>query len=337
MEYRKLGKTGLRVSLIGFGGIPIQNISEALAYKVINIAIDKGINFFDTARRYTDSEEKIGKALGQRRSQVIIASKSRVYTKKEMEADIEASLRALKTSKIDLYQIHNVRTKDDLKMALSKNGALAALKDAKKKGLIGHIGITGHIPSLLLEGMETREFDTVQVIYNALEQYAQDVIDMANVLNMGIIVMKPLGGGAFRDISPEALKFICGKEVSTVIPGMGSVEEVLQNAVIGDSYSMSDIEKANLMKAADSLEKNFCRRCRYCLPCPEGIDIPEIFIIKGYLDRYKMRQHANVRYDNLAKKANDCTKCGLCEKECPFGLPIREMLAEADLLFSRKE
>jgi len=280
MEYRRLGKTDLKVSVIGFGGIPVQRIDTTSAERVVERAVELGINFFDTARAYTDSEEKLGVALKAHRDQVIIATKSMARDKKSMAEDIDKSLRTMGVDYIDLYQMHNVKDKGTLEQVLGVNGALAALIEAKEKGRIRHIGVTGHIKGILLEILKTGEIETVQFPFNPVEtDGAKDVIDLAGKMDAGIIVMKPLAGGALTN-AKLSLQYILEHPVSVAIPGMDSLEQVEENAAVGnDLKPLTDQEREELDQIVGKLGTSFCRRCEYCLPCQQGIDIPSVFLL----------------------------------------------------------
>lgn len=330
MNYRILGKTGLKVSEVGFGGIPIQRVSPREAEVILHRALDLGINFFDTARAYTDSEVKLGAVLGKRRREAIIATKSMARSREGMESDLKKSLEALGTDYIDLYQLHNVKDEAALARALGPGGALEALKEAKKDGVIKHIGVTGHIKSFLLEALKTGEMETVQFPFNAVELVgARELLELAGEMNCGVIVMKPLAGGALKNPG-LALRFILEHPVSTVIPGMDSLEQVEENVLAGsESKPLSAAERVALEAEAGSLGEAFCRRCEYCQPCPQGIDIPTVFLLDGYYTRYDLTDWARERYRGLKVGAGSCLQCGECEEKCPYSLPIRQMLADA--------
>ena len=334
MQYRILGETGLEVGVIGFGGIPIQRLSSAEAIDVVNRALDLGINFFDSARTYGDSEQKLGAALKERRKEAVIATKSMAGTYNEMFQHIEEALEKLQTNYIDIYQIHNVKTEDKYEELNAPGGAIQALEEAKKDGVINHIGISSHNKKFLtdmIKGDWLDPFKTVQFPFNIVETNDTGGLfaALSNNKNIGSIVMKPLAGGAF-DNPNLALRYIVEKQVTVVIPGMGSVEEVEANAKAGSNFiPLSEEEKRELEAEAGDLGDSFCRRCEYCLPCPQGIKIPTALLLMTYYDRYDLGEWAKERYEALQINADKCIKCGKCEERCPYDLPIIEKVARA--------
>lgn len=328
MNKNFLGNTGMQVSIIGFGGIPIQRISQEDATKLVLEAKNKGINFIDTARAYTVSEEYIGNALKEAgRENFYIASKAMCFSYESMKESIEESLKVMDIEYIDLYQIHNVSKKEQLDEALSDKGALKALVEAKEKGLIKHIGITGHLRELLIEAIDRDEFETVQFPFNPVESQGTELFKKALSKGMGTIAMKPLAGGAFRK-AELSLKFIVNSGlVNVAIPGVDSVEQVAINASIGvDVHPLTEDEIKEIEKEVKELGNDFCRRCGYCKPCPEGIDIPSAMLYEGYAIRYNMPEYAKMKYETLPIKADACVRCRKCESKCPYGLPIVDKL-----------
>lgn len=327
MKKRRLGKTNLIVSEVGFGGIPIQRISKEESRELIRFSIDKGINFIDTARGYTASEEYIGYSIEGIRDKVIIATKSMARDKNSIQKDIEISLKNLKIDYIDLYQLHNIKDEQTLQQVLADGGAIEALIEAKEQGKIGHIGITSHSLDLLEKAIEYDVFETIMYPYNIVEDQATNLFEKAFKKDIGIIVMKPLAGGALDDATLALSYILNNNNISTVIPGMDSVNQVIEN--IEASNVIFDEEKQVKCQELKKLyAESFCRRCGYCLPCPQGIDIPFSFILKGYYDRYNLKDWAIDRYKGMQKHASDCVKCGLCETKCPYNLKIRKMLED---------
>lgn len=337
MKYNMLGNTGLNVSRIGFGGIPIQHVNQENANKIISKCIELGINFFDTARGYTVSEELIGNALVGKRENVYIATKTMVKDYHGMMQEVETSLKNLKTDYIDLYQFHNVLSVDDLEKIMGKDGALEALVRLKNEGVIKNIGITSHKVPVIERVLETDIFATIQFPFNVIEKQGEELFKKANEKGLGTIAMKPMAGGALRD-GRTSLKYILESPyLNVAIPGMDSVEQVIENAGAADDTPMTVEEKDKLIKIAKDLGETFCRRCGYCLPCPEGIDIPNIFLMEGYYTRYDLTDWAVSRYKSFDAKADACKKCGLCESRCPYELPIRDMLDNVKNVFSLAE
>lgn len=335
MNYKRLGKTNLNVSVIGFGGIPIQRITKDETVPVIQKAMELGINYIDTARGYTVSEEYIGNALYGIRDKWIVASKSMARTKDEILKDVDISLKNLQTDYIDLYQIHNVKEMEIYKQVTSAGGALEGLLAAKKAGKIGHIGITAHSLDTLKVAVESNLFETIMYPYNIVETQADELFKRAYEKNIGVIAMKPMAGGALQN-GTLAMRFILqNKYITSAIPGMASIKEVEENVKAFENVSpLSADEIKQCSDISKKLGKVFCRRCGYCAPCPQGIDIPYCFILKAYYDNYDLKDWAIGRYKAMKSHAGDCRECGRCEKKCPYSLPIRKMLKEVKKTFS---
>ena len=334
VEKRGLGRTGLRVTQIGFGGIPIDKKSRGQAEQTVQRAIDLGINFFDTARAYGTSEEKIGAVLARGGFSGYLASKTYQRDRSGALSDIDRSLKNLQVKKIDLYQLHQIDDEDTLRKILVPRGALAGLREARQSGKIDWIGITGHRPDILHQAVQTGEFDTVQAPVNIVDHYVfeteKTLLPLAKKLNVGIIAMKPLAGGMLKDAS-RALRFALAQEVDVVIPGLGSPGEVEEAVAVGKDYRpLSLVERRRLLAEVKELGTEFCRQCGYCLPCPSGIDIPLVFRLEGYHDRYDAAAWARQQYLSLAIKAEKCELCGECESRCPYRLPIQEKLRKAE-------
>jgi len=349
---RRLGKTELMVSVIGFGGIKLPAVERKTSYEILNRALDLGINFFDTARGYGDSEEKIGWAIGERRDEFYISTKSHVLTAEEMEKDIKTSLEKLRTDYIDIYMCHNLRRPESYDKVMGPGGAMEALKKAKQEGIIGHTGFSCHrFHETMERGIKSGEFDALIVAYNILNDELNDetILPMAKEWDVGVIAMKPLAGGALAQPPPElkvsskipitaeqALRFVLANPaVDVAIPGMTNLQEVEENARVGEKFQvMTEAEKLELIKAAEELGKDFCRNCGYCLPCPEEIRIPVILRHLGYYKRYGLIEWAKGRYHMVEVKADACLECGQCQEKCPYNLNIHEMLKEAHTLLS---
>ena len=329
MEYRILGKTGLKISRLGFGGIPIQRIDAEGTKPLMQQMKEAGINFIDTARGYTVSEEYLGYALEGIREDFIIATKSMARTKEAMAKDIEISLKNLRTDYIDLYQVHNA-TPEQVQQVIAPGGALEALLEAKAAGKIRHIGLTSHSLDTFKMALEMDWVETFMFPYNIVETQAEKLIAKCAEKNIGFICMKPLAGGAIEDAT-LALRYICDNPaVTVVIPGMADPKELEQNInAVNDTTPLTGAEKAAMMEIRSALGTNFCRRCNYCQPCAAGINISGAFLFEGYLKRYGLADWARERYAAMPHKASECIGCGACESRCPYHLPIRQMLKAA--------
>ena len=326
MEYRELGRTGLKISRLGFGGIPIQRIDAEGAKRLMHRLVDAGINYIDTARGYTVSEEYLGYALEGIRGRFILATKSMARDKAGMAKDIDISLKNLRTDHIELYQCHNPSLAQ-LEQITAPGGALEALLEAKAAGKIGHIGLTAHSTEVFKKALELPWVETIMFPYNIVETQAERLIAKCAQQGIGFIDMKPLAGGAIEDAS-LALRFVCANDSVTVtIPGMAEPEELAQNlAAANDASPLSSEEMARIQEIRGTLGSNFCRRCNYCQPCAAGINISGAFLFEGYLSRYGLAGWAKGRYEAMGKYASDCIGCGACEDRCPYHLPIRQML-----------
>ena len=328
----ELGRTGLMISRVGFGGIPIQRTEEEKIPALFDALIEEGINFIDTARGYTVSEEYIGRAIAGRRDQFVLATKSMARSAEAMAADIEISLGNLQTDHIDLYQIHNPGPAD-LEKVLAPGGAMEALVDAKKAGKIGHIGLTCHLTEVFEKALEIPQVETIMFPYNPVETQGEALIAKCREKGIGFIAMKPLAGGAIEN-AELAMRFILQNEaVSVVIPGMYCPEEVKMNARAAGTLTKEDLIEIDALRR--TLGTQFCRRCNYCAPCTAGINIPGVFLFEGYLERYGLEGWARDRYNAMAKTASDCIGCGVCETRCPYGLPIRDMMKKAEKAFGK--
>ena len=335
MEYTVLGKTGLKIARLGFGGIPIQRIDREGTKELIRQLRADGLNYIDTARGYTVSEEYLGYALEGIRQDFVLATKSMARTKEAMARDVDVSLKNLRTDYIDLYQIHNP-TKEDLEQVMAPGGALEALKEARAAGKIGHIGVTLHSVDLFRLAVDYPWVETIMFPYNLVETQGQELIRECARKNIGFIAMKPLAGGAIDDAALAIRFLIQDPAVSVVIPGMATLEEIAQNlAAASDPAPMNEQEQEKIRAIRDSLGTQFCRRCNYCAPCSAGISIYSMFLMEGYYNRYNLQAWATERYNSMAKTASDCIGCGLCEERCPYHLPIRQMLKKVEGIFGK--
>lgn len=316
---RNLGNTGIKVNEVGLGGIPIQRVIKEDVRKILEAMLQGGMNFIDTARGYTNSEELLGYGLQNNRDKFVVATKSMSRTYEGMAEDVEISLKNLQTQYIDLYQIHNAQLSDNI------DGAIKALKEEQNRGRVKHIGITTHSIDVLKREIELNRFETIQFPYNIVETQAESLFKEAAEKGIGIIVMKPLAGGAIED-AKLAIKYILNNNnISVVIPGMESVSQVLENSrVVAGEFDFDENNKIKMIRK--QLNNDFCRRCGYCQPCPKGINIPLMFLCEGYYLRYGLKEWAKSRYKSMKVLPSSCVKCGMCESRCPYNIKIRERI-----------
>ena len=328
LPIRRLGKTGLMVTAIGFGGIPIQRAAREDALATVRRAYQMGVNFFDTARGYTTSEEIIGTTLdGQ---DCIIATKSGQRSADGIGKDVDQSLANLKREQIDLYQLHGVNDDDQLSQVLARGGALEGLKRARDEGKIAHIGITGHRRETLIRAVEEcNEFATVQVPFNLVEdEIIETLLPLCAERDLGVIAMKPVGGGNFSN-APLAVKWCLSQPVTVVIPGMETVKEVEQDVVVGlGEIELTPAERAEAERLKSELDQRTCRRCRYCEPCPNGVQIGMLLHGRTIVRRMGPERFKEWGAREIIASAENCTECEECIAKCPYRLPIPELIRE---------
>jgi predicted aldo/keto reductase-like oxidoreductase len=330
LEKRQLGRTGLRVSLLGFGGIPIMRVTPEEAVETIGEAVRRGIDFFDTARGYGDSERKFGAALDALGADVVVASKSPKRDKGGMLEDFDRSMQDLRLDAIDLYQVHCVNKEQDYLRVLSADGAYAALEQLRDAGRVRHIGLTSHNLEIVKKGIVSGKFDTVQVLYNFVEPEAsQEVIPASIESGIGVIAMKPLAGGCIQHHS-IALRYVLGSQGVITIPGMATPDEVIQNVEAASDLRQLDPEEMKVIEAVRAeLAGYYCRRCDYCQPCPQDIPISFMLHLPSVRKRVGDAMMRRDAYRRMFEKVCQCEDCGACEERCPFQLPVRDLVKQS--------
>lgn len=323
----RLGETSMEVFPLGLGGIPLQRIQQEEATALIKACLDAGINFIDTARGYTVSEEYIGEALKELGNpEVILATKSMKRDREGIKEEMETSFSLLQTDFIDLYQFHNLRSLEEYEMLIGEGGGYDYAKEVMEQGKIGALGLTTHRLDVLERALESDLFATLQFPFNYMERHGEELLKRAREKGIGVIIMKPFAGGALKH-KDLALRFLLHSGAcDVIIPGMDSISQLHMNLEEAKKGPLSAEEFKLLEEEAEELGEHFCRRCGYCLPCAVGIDIPSVFLMEGYYSRYNLQEWAKERYDAFSKKASDCIQCGLCESRCPYELPIINML-----------
>ena len=330
MEKIRLGRTEMMVSRSGFGAIPIQRISFDEAKHLLQKAYDNGINFFDTARGYSDSEEKIGYALSAVRSNVIIASKSMAPDQKALREHLETCLKNLKTDYIDIFQIHNPKKLPDPN---DPNSIYQVLLEAKKKGLIRFIGITNHRLDIALEAAASGLYDTVQFPLSSLSTQADlELIAECKKRDLGVIAMKALSGGL---ITNAASTFTFLRQYDNVVPIWGIEKETQLDEFIALEKNPPQLDAAMwqvIEKDRVELGGSFCRGCGYCMPCPVGIEINTAARMLFLLKRTRFEQYIDNKWKEKMELINQCLECGQCKSKCPYDLDtpnlLKKMLGE---------
>jgi len=334
MKTMRLGKTGLEVSRVGMGGIPIQRPTEAEAIKAIRRALDLGVNFIDTARGYRTSEERIGKAIAGRREWVIVATKGS-GDKVAVQESIEESLKRLNTDYIDIWQFHNIASFEELEKVLGLGGGLEGAKEALKTGKIRHIGFSSHNLDVARRAIISGHFETIQFPFNFVSnEAADDLVSLAREHDVGFIGMKPFAGGNIRD-APLAIKYVLQHDNVVPDPGIEKVEEIEEIVeVVNGSWELASDDLHKIEEIRAELGTRFCRQCLYCMPCPQGVNIWMLMITQG-MYRLWPPQVFFEGMEKIVESGRECVQCGECEEKCPYGLPIREMIVENIAFYER--
>ena len=329
MEKVRLGRTEMMVTGLGFGGIPIQRVSEEEAIAVVNKCLDLGINFLDTANGYTTSEERIGRAIKGKREEIILATKSLARTREDMEKHLKLSLERLGTDYIDLYQLHNVSDAEALETVLDPNGPRGVIEDAKKAGVEKHIGITSHQIDVAKDIIKTDLFETIMFPFNFMAYKGNDeLLSLARQHDVGFIAMKPLAGGMIANAT-IAIKYLLQFPDIVLIPGIERVPEIEEIArVFEGPKELTAAEKQEMERIKEELGTRFCRKCDYCQPCTAGIPISDVMAFPNLAKRLPPVRLYSGKFAESFEKAADCTDCGECEERCPYNLPIRDMIKE---------
>lgn len=318
MQTTKLGRTDLIVTRTAFGALPIQRTDMEEAARILRAAFDGGINFFDTARAYTDSETKMGRALADVRSSIVIATKTTAKTRAGVLEDIETSLRELGTDYVDLLQLHNPKVLPD---PSDPESSYAGLIEARRKGLTRFVGITSHVRERAVAAIDSGLYDTLQYPMchiSAPEDVA--VIDLCRKANVGFIAMKPLAGGLLTQLRP-AFAFFGQYDNAVPIWGVQRMSELIELLALADDPPALDKEmQAIIERDRVDLADDFCRACGYCMPCPQGINIPMASRMNLLLLRMPYEQFLTERWREQMRLVESCTECGQCREKCPYGL-----------------
>jgi uncharacterized protein len=328
MEKVRLGRTNLIVTKLGWGGIPIQRVGEREAVSVIRAVIEMGVDLLDTARTYTNSEHRIGLALQKIDRPVILSSKSLVRTAK-IYNEVHESLKQMKVKKINIYHLHGVSNFEEYEKVMAPGGAYECLNRARDEGLIDHIGITSHNLNVLERAIEDGHFEVIMACYSFLEpDAAQKVFPLAKEKNIGMLVMKPFSGGVIDEAGP-AMRFVLSTPNIAPIPGSETLEKAHENwKIFTEGYSLTEKDKERIEAIKKEFHQQFCRRCDYCQPCTEKINIQFAVGLKTIIKRFGPQALELGWMKDLIEKARNCSECGDCLPRCPYQLPIPDMIKE---------
>ncbi|RCX08921.1 putative aldo/keto reductase-like oxidoreductase [Anaerobacterium chartisolvens] len=326
MNWVTLGKTGITVNKNGFGALPIQRVSLDAASALLKKAYKSGINFFDTARFYTDSEEKIGFALSSVRNKIYIASKTMAANADELRKQLDTSLNLLKTDYIDIYQLHNPGF---CPKPGDGTGLYEALLEAKDKGMIRHIGITSHRLAVAVEAAESGLYETIQFPFSYLATDGEvRLVKLCRERDIGFIAMKALSGGLITNAA-AAYAYIARYDNVLPIWGIQKEEELDQFiSYINEPPVYNEDISRIIEKDRKMLGGEFCRGCGYCMPCPSDIDIPISARMSLMIRRAPVSVYLNDEWQEKMKRIDDCFDCGSCKSKCPYGLDIPRLLKE---------
>ncbi len=323
----QFGRTGLMVTELAFGGIPIQRVSRKDGVRLVMDALEMGINFFDTARVYGHSEELIGEAIRTApRDGVVIATKSLAADRKTLLADLDESLRRLRTDHVDIYQLHGVSSPEKMAAVQGSGGAFEGVEEGIRAGKIRFPAFSSHNMSIAAQMIRTGFFNAVQIPFNFVDHEALDeVIPLARETGMGVIAMKPLGGGRLED---ARLCFRYLRQFPDVIPDPGVEKTSQLREILGAMEPRGPLtaeENDQIERHRARLGSEWCHRCDYCQPCPRNIQI-SVLLIAGTFAKRMTREGATSFVGEPFKTAENCTECRQCARKCPYHLDIPVLL-----------
>ncbi len=324
MEKITLGRSGLVVPRNGFGALPIQRISAAEAVRLAQKALDAGMYYFDTARFYTDSEEKLGEAFHDRRDRVIISTKTGAKNAEGFWRDLETSLRLLRTDHVDLYQFHNPPF---CPKPGDGTGLYEAMQEAVRQGKVLHVGITNHALPIAREAIESGLYETMQFPFSYLaSKEDEEIVELCRTHNMGFIAMKGLAGGL---INHAATAYAFLAQYDHVAPIWGIQRESELDEFISfqtNPPSLNDEMRARIESDRRQLSGDFCRGCGYCQPCPAGIEIESCNRMSLFLRRAPLSVYLTDEFNEKMKKIDGCLQCHACSERCPYHLDTPTLL-----------
>lgn len=327
MDKVRLGRTNIVVNKNGFGALPIQRVSQEVASQIMRKVYENGIDFIDTARGYTDSEEKIGQTFSpEERGNLYIATKTGARDAETFWLHLDQSLKNMKTDYVDIYQFHNPPF---VPKPGGEDGLYEAILEAKRQGKVKFIGITNHKLHLAKEAVLSGLYDTLQFPFSYLaSEQDVEIVRLCEIHDVGFIAMKGLSGGL---ISDSALAYAYLNEFKNVLPIWGIQRESELDEFIsyqGQPPILTDERREKIEAEKVQLAGNFCRACGYCLPCPAKIDIPQAARISLLLRRAVVAHFLTEEAQERMMRVVDCSHCGHCVTNCPYGLDVPALLKE---------
>ena len=337
MKTLRLGKTGLMVSRVGMGSIPLTRPSKEEAIRLVQHALDLGINFIDTARGYGISEERIGKAIAGRRDQVVIGTKGWGDRTTALKC-IEQSLRRLKVETIDVWQFHGINTFEYYEQVLGPGGGMEGALKALQAGKVRHIGFSSHSLKVARKAVVAGHFETVQFPLNFIfNEAATELVPLAREHDLGFIAMKPFAGGRIRSAT-LAIRYLLQFDSVMPDPGVEKVEQIeeIVDIVNEGARELTGREQQEMQEIRACAGPRICHQCEYCMPCPQGVHIPATMYLPILWEGWPPDWYFSWDYVKRAvESAQKCIQCGECEEQCPYHLPIREVIAE-NLAFHKR-
>ena len=369
MQKRKLGATGLDVTILGFGGFHLLEIPQKDAEKLLNTYLDAGGNYIETAISYGagESERKIGNAISHRRDEYVLVTKANRRDGAGCREQLETSLKNLQTDKVDVLLMHGVGTPEELDTVLSPGGAFEEAEKMKAEGKLDHIGISMHgQPDVLIDALNRAPFEVVMTTLNYYDihnfpKLLGELVPLANSKDVGIILMKPLGDGLLYKNAEDAFKYAFSLPVSIVVTGMNNMKMLEMDLKLAEEFKqLSQKELKEISVMAPELGRYVCRRCGACAgKCPQGIEFEELFRLEGLYDRqmrsgmiddtadfalrdrlrfwFGAQERARLEYKNMPVKGDACTSCGECAGVCLYGIDIERKVGIADYKLAGKE
>ncbi|MFX1282721.1 MAG: aldo/keto reductase [Promethearchaeota archaeon] len=329
MKTIRLGRTNLKVSRVGIGGIPIQRPPEDEAIKVLQRCFELGISYIDTSIAYGTSEERIGKAITDYRNDIIIATKTGWRDKDMANECLKKSLSNLQTDYIDIWQFHNVSTPSAFKQLFKADGAMEAAHQALEEGKINYIGISSHSLEIARKAIISEDFSTVLFPFNFIRnEPAEELLTLAKRHDVGFVAMKPFAGGSINNAN-VAIKYLL--QFDTVLPVAGvekvsEIEEIVE--IVQRPWDLTSQDREMMETIHTELNKKLCRQCGECQPCPQGVYIQMLMITKGMWRLWPREEFLNRWMPPAVDSWNKCNQCGECEKKCPYGLPVMQTISE---------